>query len=98
MIKPDAYLNIGKIIQRIQAEGFQINKLKMFKFTPDQASEFYGEHWGKPFFPTLIDFMTSDVSVGMELVWENAIAHWRKVIGPTNYQVAKETAPNSIRA
>ena len=70
----------------------------MFKFTPDTASVFYGEHKGKPFFPTLIDFMTSDVSVGMELVWENAIGHWRKVLGPTNYQVAKETAPGSIRA
>jgi len=70
----------------------------MIKFTPDTAGEFYAEHWGKPFFPSLIDFMTSDVAVGMELVWENAIAHWRKTIGPTNYQVAKETAPGSIWA
>jgi len=85
MIKPDAYLNIGKIIKWIHAEGFLINWMKMFKFTPETASVFYGEHKGKPFFPTLIDFMTSDVSVGMELVRENAIGHWRSVLGPTNY-------------
>jgi nucleoside diphosphate kinase len=40
----------------------------MVKLTPETAGEFYGEHRGKPFFPTLIDFMTSDVAVGMELV------------------------------
>ncbi len=51
--------------------------MKMFKFTPETASVFYGEHKGKHFFPNLIDFMTSDVSVGMELVREDAIAHWR---------------------
>lgn len=70
----------------------------MIKFSPETAGEFYGEHRGKHFFPTLIDFMTSDVAIGMELVRENAIAHWRKVLGPTNCQVAKETAPDSIRA
>lgn len=98
MIKPDCYLNIGKIIARIQSEGFMINKLKMFKFTPELAAEFYGEHQGKPFYPNLVDFMTSDLCVGMELVRENAIKHWRTLLGPTNTQVAKEQAPNSIRA
>ncbi len=68
----------------------------MIKLTPETASEFYAEHRGKAFFPGLIEFMTSDVAVGMELVREDAIAHWRKVIGPTNFLVAKEKAPDSI--
>ena len=97
MVKPDAYLNIGKIITRIQAEGFNINRLKMIKFTPETAAEFYGEHVGKPFYQGLVDFMTSDVSVAMELVRENAISHWRNLIGPTNPQEAKASAPSSIR-
>lgn len=98
MIKPDCYLSIGKIITEIQNEGFQINKIKMFKFTPELATNFYAEHEGKPFFPTLMDFMTSDVSVGLELVRENAIKHWRTLLGPTNSSTAKSEAPNSIRA
>jgi nucleoside-diphosphate kinase len=98
MIKPDCYLNIGKIITRIQAEGFQINKLKMIKFTPETAAGFYAEHEGKHFFQGLVDFMISDVTICMELVREGAINHWRSVIGPTNSKTARETDPNSIRA
>lgn len=70
----------------------------MIKFTPETASQFYSEHVGKPFYHGLVDFMTSDVCIGMELVRENAISHWRNVIGPTNPQEAKSSAPNSIRA
>ena len=53
MIKPDSYQNIGKIIDAIQSEGFQINKLKMSKFTKEAANVFYGEHAGKPFYGDL---------------------------------------------
>ena len=60
--------------------------------------EFYGEHQGKSFYPTLIDFMTSDYSVGMELLANNAITKWRKFIGPTNSNKAREEAPGSLRA
>ncbi len=97
MIKPDAYLHMGKIITLIQNAGFQINKLKMIKFTPETASRFYAEHEGKPFFPNLVDFMTSDVSIGLELVKEGAIKAWRDLLGPTNSLTAKDQAPNSIR-
>jgi nucleoside-diphosphate kinase len=53
MIKPDAYTNIGKIIDAIYLNGFKISKLKMSRFTPATSSVFYGEHKGKPFFPNL---------------------------------------------
>ncbi|CAI2373287.1 unnamed protein product [Moneuplotes crassus] len=98
MIKPDAYLNIGKIISMIFQAGFKINKMKMSRFTEDTAGIFYGEHKGKHFYPTLVDFVTSDVCVGLELVRENAILAWRELLGPTNTQRAKEEAPESIRA
>jgi nucleoside-diphosphate kinase len=42
--------------------------------------------------------MTSDYSVGMELIAQNAISKWRKFIGPTNSQKAREEAPKSLRA
>lgn len=90
MIKPDAYNNIGKIIDAICLNGFKISKLKMSKFTPATAQIFYGEHKDKPFFPNLQQFITSDVVVGMELVAESAIDKWRGLIGPTNTLVAKQ--------
>ena len=62
----------------------------MFQFCEKGAGTFYAEHHGKSFYPTLINFMTSDFSVGMELVAPSAITKWRKFIGPTNSLKAKE--------
>lgn len=97
MLKPNAYLNFGKMIAATEKE-FTIANLKMFQFDEDSAGQFYGEHKGKGFYPTLINFMTSDYSVGMELIAQNAITKWRKFIGPTNSQKAREEAPKSLRA
>lgn len=98
MVKPDAYRNIGKIIDAIYANGFKIAKLKMSRFSDATSGEFYGEHIGKPFFPNLQKFITSDVVVGMELVADSAIDKWRGLIGPTNTLKAKTDAPQSLRA
>lgn len=69
----------------------------MSRFTPKTVAEFYAEHVEKPFFPNLAAHMTSDVSIGMELVHADAVTSWRSVIGPTNSATAKAEAPNSIR-
>jgi len=61
-----------------------ISKLKMTRFSPETAGQFYGEHKGKGFFNDLIQFVTSDVVTGIELVSENAVEKWRKTIGPTS--------------
>jgi nucleoside-diphosphate kinase len=99
MIKPDAYLNIGKIIDMIYNQGgFSISKLKMGRMKNEDAAEFYKEHKGKPFYDGLISHMTSDLVVGMELVGKDAVTSWRKFIGPTNCDVARKEAPGSIRA
>ena len=98
MIKPDAYAHIGKILDIIVKNGFLINRMRMFKWTQEQAQGFYAEHKGKPFFEDLTKFMSSDVSVGMELVADSAVEKWRNLIGPTNSLTARTTAPNSIRA
>ena len=99
MIKPDGYLNIGKIIDLIyNVGGFTITKLKLCKMSKEIAAQFYGEHKGKPFYDFLINYITEDYIVGMELVKKDAIAEWRKFIGPTNVDKAKQEAPNSLRA
>lgn len=98
MIKPDAYGNIGKILARIESEGFRISNLRMTKFTLRDAQDFYAEHRGKPFFEELTNHMSSDFIVGLELVDADSIKKWRTLIGPTNCQIARVEAPNSLRA
>ena len=90
MIKPDAYNSTGKIIDSIYQSGFMISKLKMTRFTPESAGQFYGEHKGKGFYHELMQFVTSDVVTGMELVAENAVERWRQTIGPTRTFQAKQ--------
>ena len=81
MIKPDGYMNIGKIIDQIYNRGgFTIGKLKLCRMSKDNAAIFYGEHQGKPFYDFLIEYITSDFIVGMELIKENAIKEWRNFI------------------
>lgn len=99
MIKPDGYMNIGKIIDLIYNAGqFTITKLKMCKMSRENAALFYSEHQGKPFYDFLLDYITSDYIVGMELVKKDAIKEWRAFIGPTNVDKAKAEAPHSLRA
>ena len=86
IIKPDAVKKriVGKILDRIEEEGFQIVEMKMVRLTKDGARGFYAVHKGKPFFEGLTDFMSSGEIVVMVLERENAIAHWRRVMGETD--------------
>lgn len=72
MIKPDSYANIGKIMEIIE-KNFRISKMKMVKFNREIAEEFYGEHKGKPFYEELINFICSDLVLGLEIVGDDAI-------------------------
>jgi nucleoside-diphosphate kinase len=86
IIKPDAVKKriVGKILDRIEEEGFQIMEMKMVRLTKDGARGFYAVHKGKPFFQGLTDFISSGEIVVMALERENAIAHWREVMGETD--------------
>jgi nucleoside-diphosphate kinase len=85
-VKPDGVQRglVGNIISRFEAKGFQLVGLKMLKVSRELAEMHYGEHKEKPFFPGLVEFITSDPVVAM--VWEGkgAIATARKIIGATN--------------
>jgi nucleoside-diphosphate kinase len=86
IIKPDAVKKriMGKILDRIEEEGFEIVEMKMVRLTKDGARGFYAVHKGKPFFEGLTDFMSSGKIVVMALERENAIAHWRQAMGETD--------------
>lgn len=96
IIKPDAVKKkiIGKIIQRIEDEGFQISGLKMLHLTKEEAQGFYIIHKEKPFYDSLTEFMSSGEILVMVLERENAINHWREVMGATDPALAK---PGTIR-
>lgn len=96
IIKPDAIKKkaIGKIIQRIEDEGFLISGFKMLHLTKEEAEDFYIVHKDKPFYESLTDFMSSGEIIIMALERENAISHWRKVMGATDPALAE---PGTIR-
>ena len=96
IIKPDAVKKkvVGKIIQRIEEEGFEISNLKMLRLTKEEAEGFYIVHKAKPFYGSLTDFMSSWNIVVMILEGENAIEKWRKTMGVTDPALAE---PGTIR-
>jgi nucleoside-diphosphate kinase len=96
IIKPDAVKKkvVGKIIQRIEEEGFEISNLKMLHLTKEEAEGFYVVHKAKPFYGSLTDFMSSGKIVVMILEGENAIEKWRKTMGVTDPALAE---PGTIR-
>ncbi len=91
VIKPDAVKNkkIGRIIQTLEENGFQIKGIRMKKFTQKEAEEFYSPHKGKHFFEKLVNFIISGEVVGILIEKENAIENLRELIGNTDPKKAK---------
>ncbi|MGB1140170.1 MAG: nucleoside-diphosphate kinase [Halioglobus sp.] len=97
IIKPDAVAKdiIGKIYSRFETNGLKIVAAKMLQLDDDLAGGFYAEHKERPFYPALIEFMTSGPVVVQVLEGEGAIAKNRELMGATNPQ---EAAEGTIRA
>ena len=92
IIKPDAVkaLYTGKIIDFIENKGLQIVAKKKMVLTRKQAESFYEVHKEKPFFSELVDFMVSGPVVVQVLTGENAIEHYREIMGSTDPNMAEE--------
>jgi nucleoside-diphosphate kinase len=95
-IKPDAAKKriVGKIIGRIEEEGFTIVKMRMAHLTKDEAKAFYVAHKERGFYDSLCEFMSSGPVVLLVLEAENAIKLWREVMGATDPAMAK---PGTLR-
>jgi len=98
IIKPDAIEESAKILSFIENHGFGILQQRRLHMTPEQCSDFYAEHYGKMFFPSLVSFMSSGPIIAMVLAKENSILEWRDLLGPTSSHRARETHPESLRA
>lgn len=96
IIKPDAFKKrvVGKIIARIEDEGFTIARMKLVHLTLEEARGFYAVHKEKKFFASLTEFMSSGPSVVMVLEAEDAIRRWREVMGATDPALAE---PGTLR-
>ncbi|MCE5634480.1 nucleoside-diphosphate kinase [Staphylococcus pseudintermedius] len=96
MIKPDAVQRklIGEIVQRIEQKGLKLVGAKLMTVPQSLAETHYGEHKGKPFYDSLISFITSAPVFAMVVEGENAVAVARHIIGSTN---PSESTPGSIR-
>jgi len=96
MVKPDGVQRnlAGEIISRFEKRGFKIIGLKMFKITRELAEKHYGEHVGKPFFESLVGFITSGPVVAMVIEGKNAISAAREMMGATD---PLKAAPGTIR-
>lgn len=86
IVKPDSVRkgNFGKIISRIEEEGFRVLGLKKVSLSRAQAEGFYAVHKERPFYSALVDYMTSGPVFVAALEREGAVAHLRKIMGATD--------------
>jgi len=92
ILKPDAVASghTGQILAMIEKAGFRIRGMRMTRLSKQQAEGFYDIHRERPFFTGLVAFMTEGPVVLLVLERDNAIKHWREVIGATNPEKAAE--------
>ena len=97
IIKPDATSKniIGKIIDRFEENGLKVVAGKLIHMDQNKAAGFYAEHEGRPFFPNLVEYMTSAPVFVQVLEGDNAVLKNRELMGATN---PSEADPGTIRA
>jgi nucleoside-diphosphate kinase len=96
MLKPGV-LNrriIGEVISRLEKKGLKLVGLKMMQITPELAAQHYAEHKGKPFYDSLVDYITSGPVVAMVWQGDDCVTLVRKLIGSTS---PAEAHPGTIR-
>lgn len=92
MIKPDGVKRglVGEVLHRIERRGFKIEKLEMRMATPELLEKHYEDLVDRPFFPLIVDFMTSGPVIAGVMSGEEVISSWRTMMGATN---PKEALP-----
>lgn len=100
IIKPDAFGagRTGRILAHLEDEGFRLVAARIVRLSPAQAGAFYAVHREKPFFTSLVDFMTSGPCMPVALEREDAVAHLRRSIGATDPAEAEEGTVRALYA
>ncbi|OBG75610.1 MULTISPECIES: nucleoside-diphosphate kinase [unclassified Mycobacterium] len=97
LIKPDGVQRqlVGEIVGRIERKGLTLAALELRRVTEDLAAQHYAEHDGKPFFGSLLEFITSGPVVAAIVEGPRAIAAFRQLAGATD--PVEKAAPGTIR-
>jgi len=92
ILKPDSVEagNAGNILALLEREGFKIRGIKMLRLSQAQAQAFYEVHKERPFYGSLVEFMTSGPVIPVALEREDAVSHLRKTMGATDVAKAEE--------
>jgi len=96
IIKPDAVASrlSGRILQRIEEDGFRVLAMRLVRLSQAEAEGFYAVHRERPFFPSLTAYMSSGPAIVVALEREDAIARWRDLMGATD---PSKAVPGTIR-
>jgi nucleoside-diphosphate kinase len=96
MVKPDGVARglVGEVISRLERKGLTLEKVRMLTIDEPLARVHYEEHVDKPFFPELLEFITSAPVVAMEWSGESAVSVCRAIMGATD---PKQATPGTIR-
>jgi nucleoside-diphosphate kinase len=96
LVKPDGMRRglAGEIVRRFESRGLELRAARLLKVTRQMAREHYAEHKGKPFFPGLVQFITSAPVLALAVSGESAISVVRTMMGATD---PLDSAPGTIR-
>lgn len=96
MVKPDGVQRglVGEIISRFERKGLSLEKIRKLVIDEDLARRHYAEHVERPFFPELLEFITSGPVVAMEWSGDSAVAVSRSMMGATD---PKQAGPGTVR-
>jgi nucleoside-diphosphate kinase len=96
ILKPDTVAagNAGKVLAHLEEKGFTLRGLKILHLTEDQAKAFYAVHAERPFYGSLVEFMTEGPVMPVALEREDAVPHLRDVMGATDVAKAE---PGTLR-
>ncbi|HET8743859.1 MAG TPA: nucleoside-diphosphate kinase [Gaiella sp.] len=96
LVKPDGVRRglCGEVVARLERRGYELRGARLVRVTKALAREHYAEHRTKPFFPDLVEFITSGPVLALAVRGEDAIAGVRGLMGATN---PKDAAPGTIR-
>jgi nucleoside-diphosphate kinase len=96
IVKPDAVAGgkLGAILAHLERSGFRIRAARLVRLGQAEAEAFYAVHRGRPFYPDLVEFMTSGPCLPMALERDDAVAAFRAAIGATD---PAEAAEGTIR-
>jgi nucleoside-diphosphate kinase len=100
IVKPDAFEagKAGKILALLEGEGFRVLAARVLQLTEGQAREFYAVHRERPFYGSLVSFMTSGRCMPLVLERDDAVATLRRVIGATDPAEAAEGTVRKLYA